>query len=108
MERLHKNENNHRELVKLKLAERKQIRLAKDDDRRKDDRRVLPPVPTVSQPMEDSREETQKKLLLAELAGPIKLEADFIRYKYFEDRAQKERAFERSKIALEQKGEKGE
>ena len=42
------------------------------------------------------------------MEGPIKLEADCIRYKYFEDRARKERAmeasFERSKIALEQGG----
>ena len=101
------NENNHRELVKLKLAERKQIKFAKDDDRKKDDRRVLPPVPSVPLPMAETREETQKKLLLAELEGPIKLEADCIRYKYFEDRARKERAietsFERSKVGVPKK-----
>ena len=81
------NEKNHKELVKTKLEERKTVKLAPKDG----ERRGLPPVPSVTIPMAETREETQRKLLLAELEGPIKLEGEYIKYIYFKDRARKER-----------------
>ena len=51
-------------------------------------------MPSVTIPMAETREETQRKLLLAELEGPIKLEGEYIKYLYFKDRARKERGIE--------------
>ena len=84
------NKNNHKELVKTKLAERKTVKLAPKDG----ERRGLPPVPSVPIPMAETREKTQRKLLLAELEGPMKLEGEYIKYLYFKDRVRKERGIE--------------
>ena len=84
------NEKNHKELVKTKMEERKTVKLALKDG----ERRGLPPVPSVPIPMTETREETQKKLIMAELEGPIKLEGEYIKYLYFKDRTRKERGIE--------------
>ena len=44
--------------------------------------------------MTETREEIQRKLLMVELEGPIKLEGEYIKYIYFKDRARKERGIE--------------
>ena len=73
------NEEQHKGVVQRKMEERKETKLAKDKSK-----------PQVPIPEAETKEEIQKKLLLAELAGPIKIEGEYIKYLYFKERAEKE------------------
>ena len=57
------------------MDERKEIKLAKDNSKTK-----------VPLPEAETKEEIQSKLLLAELAAPIKIEWEYIKYLYFKDK----------------------
>ena len=61
------------------MDERKEIKLAKDNSK-----------PKVPLPEAETKEEIQNKSLLAELAAPIKIEGEYIKYLYFKERAEKE------------------
>ena len=69
------NEEQHKGIVKRKMDERKEIKLAKDNSKTK-----------VPLPEAETKEEIQSKLLLAELAAPIKIEWEYIKYLYFKDK----------------------
>ena len=68
------NEEQHKGVVMRKMDERKEIKLAKVNSKTK-----------VPLPEAETKEEIQSKLLLAELAAPIIIEWEYIKYLYFKD-----------------------
>ena len=62
------NDEQHKGVVQRKIEERKEIKLAKDKSK-----------PQVPIPEAETKEGIQKKLLLAELGGPIKIEGEYIK-----------------------------